>query len=117
MAGGRDHPNIFVANREAQRNVKRNLPPHLMRDEIKCICIHLLSSLCSRGDGDWIATSKCLSTLQRVLRFNLRRRPSFYVVPHGGHRSAPRVIAALTSLVHDAQSAADHENNRYKDGQ
>jgi hypothetical protein len=35
----------------------------------------------------------------------------FYVVPHGGHRSAPRVIAALAGFVHDRQSAADYEYN------
>jgi hypothetical protein len=43
-----------------------------------------------------------------------RRRLSFRVVPHGGHRSAPRVIAALASLVHDRQSAADYEYNHDK---
>jgi hypothetical protein len=38
-------------------------------------------------------------------------RLRFYVVPHGGHRSAPRVIAALAGFVHDRQSAADYECN------
>jgi len=42
-------------------------------------------------------------------------RPSLYVMPSGEHRIAPRVIAALTSLVHDGQSAADYHHNRGKD--
>ena len=41
-------------------------------------------------------------------------RPSLYVLPDGEHRIAPRVIAALTSLVHDRQSAADYQHNRCK---
>ena len=44
----------------------------------------------------------------------LGRGPSFYVMVHGGHRSAPRVIAALAGLVHDRQSAADYEYNHDK---
>jgi hypothetical protein len=47
----------------------------------------------------------------------LGRGLSFRVVPHGGHRSAPRVIAALAAFVHDRQSATDyeynHDNNNY----
>jgi hypothetical protein len=46
-----------------------------------------------------------------------RRRLSFRVVPHGGHWSAPRVIAALAGLVHDRQSAADYEYNHDKNNQ
>jgi len=45
----------------------------------------------------------------------LGRRPAFYVVVRCGHRSAPRVIAALARLVHDRQSAADHECNHDND--
>jgi Protein of unknown function (DUF1326) len=41
----------------------------------------------------------------------LGRGPSFYVVVRSGHRSAPRVVAALARLVHDRQSAADYECN------
>ena len=44
----------------------------------------------------------------------LGRGLSFRVVPHGGHRSAPPVIAALAGLVHDRQSAADYEYNHDK---
>ena len=33
------------------------------------------------------------------------------MVLYGGHRSAPRVIAALAGFVHDRQSAADYERN------
>jgi hypothetical protein len=48
-------------------------------------------------------------------KLRLGRGPSFYVVPYyGGHRSAPRVIAALASFVHDRQSAADYEHNHDK---
>jgi hypothetical protein len=36
-------------------------------------------------------------------------------MPDGEHRIAPRVIAALTSLVHDSQSAADYHYSRGKD--
>jgi hypothetical protein len=34
------------------------------------------------------------------------------VMPNGEHRIAPRVIAALTSLVQNGQSAADQHHNR-----
>jgi hypothetical protein len=47
----------------------------------------------------------------------LGRRPSFYVVPHGRHRSAPCMMAPLTGLVHDRQSAADYENSHNKNNQ
>jgi hypothetical protein len=58
----------------------------------------------------------------RVLPTNLRRgrlgrRLTFCVVPNGGHRSTPRVIAALAGLVHDRQSAADYEHDHNKDNQ
>src|SRR6516225_9273305 len=33
--------------------------------------------------------------------------PDFYVVPHCGHWSAPRVLAALVGVVHDRQRADD----------
>ena len=36
------------------------------------------------------------------------RRAGLYVMPDDEHRIAPCVIAALTSLVHDGQSAADY---------
>ena len=42
----------------------------------------------------------------------LGRGLSLFVVPYdGGHRSAPRVVAALAGFVHDRQSAADYEYN------
>jgi hypothetical protein len=41
--------------------------------------------------------------------------PGLYVMPDGEHRIAPRVIAALTSLIHDGQSAADYRHSRGKD--
>jgi type 1 fimbriae regulatory protein FimB/type 1 fimbriae regulatory protein FimE len=44
----------------------------------------------------------------------LGRGPSFYVVVHGEHRSAPRVIAAFAGFVHDRQSATDSEHNQDK---
>ena len=44
----------------------------------------------------------------------LGRGPSFYVVPYGIDRSAPRMIAALAGFVHDRQSAADYEHNHDK---
>jgi hypothetical protein len=50
----------------------------------------------------------------RLPKNTSRRRLSFRVVPHGGHRSAPRVIAALAGLIHDRQSAADYEYNHDK---
>jgi hypothetical protein len=43
--------------------------------------------------------------------WELGRGLNSYAVVHSGHRSAPRVIAALASLVHDRQSAADYECN------
>ena len=41
-------------------------------------------------------------------------RPNLYVVPFGGHRSAPRVRAALAGVVHNP---ASHEHNRDEDNQ
>jgi hypothetical protein len=41
--------------------------------------------------------------------------PSVYVVPYAGHRSAPRVLAALTGVVHDRQRADGDEDNRDED--
>jgi hypothetical protein len=41
-------------------------------------------------------------------------RPNLYVVPFGGHRSAPRVIAALAGVVHNP---AGHEHNHDEDNQ
>jgi hypothetical protein len=38
--------------------------------------------------------------------------PNFYVVPHCGHRSAPRMLAALAGVVHDRQCADDDEHHR-----
>src|SRR6516162_2433511 len=73
MARSWDHPNIFVADLEAQRNVERKLPTYAVRNQIDCVCIHHLASLCSREDGDWIATSKYLSTLAYVLPELVRR--------------------------------------------
>jgi hypothetical protein len=43
------------------------------------------------------------------------RRAGLYVMPDAEHRIAPCVIAALTSLVHDGQSAADYHHDRAKD--
>jgi hypothetical protein len=45
----------------------------------------------------------------------LGRGLGFYVVPHGGHRSAPRVIATLAGFVHNGQSAADYKYNHDND--
>ena len=62
-----------------------------------------------------IARSYNVSHSTREVLAGLGRGPSFYVVPYyGGHRSAPRVIAALASFVHDRQSAADYEHNHDK---
>jgi hypothetical protein len=67
-----------------------------------------------------MVTSEPLSSPRKIMYFNsesredLGRGLSFRVVPHDGHRSAPRVIAALTGLVHDRQSAADYEYNHDK---
>jgi len=41
--------------------------------------------------------------------------PSFYVVPYGGHRGAPRMLAALAALVHHRQRADGDEHNRDED--
>jgi hypothetical protein len=41
--------------------------------------------------------------------------PGFYVVPHVGHRGAPRILAALAGLVHHSQRADGDEHNRDKD--
>jgi hypothetical protein len=41
--------------------------------------------------------------------------PGFYVVPHVGHWGAPRILAALTGLVHRSQRADGDERNRDKD--
>jgi hypothetical protein len=41
-------------------------------------------------------------------------RPNLYVVPFGGHRRAPRVMAALAGVVHNF---AGHEHNRDEDDQ
>ena len=41
--------------------------------------------------------------------------PSFYVVPYGGHWSAPRMLAALAGVVHHRQSAYGDKHNRDED--
>jgi hypothetical protein len=41
--------------------------------------------------------------------------PNFYVVPHAGHWSAPRILAALAGVVHDRQRADGDEHNRDED--
>jgi hypothetical protein len=41
--------------------------------------------------------------------------PGFYVVPHVGHRGAPRILAALAGLVHCSERADGDEHNRDKD--
>ena len=38
-----------------------------------------------------------------------------YLVPYAGHRSAPRMLAALAGVVHDRQRADGDEHNRDKD--
>jgi hypothetical protein len=43
--------------------------------------------------------------------------PNLCVAPDAGIRSAPRVTAALTCVVHDRQRAASHEHNRSEDNQ
>ena len=40
-----------------------------------------------------------------------RRRLSFTVMVHGGHRSAPSVMAAFAGFVHDRESTANDERN------
>jgi hypothetical protein len=37
--------------------------------------------------------------------------PSFYVVPYGGHRSAPRMLGALAGLIHHRERADGDEYN------
>jgi hypothetical protein len=39
----------------------------------------------------------------------------FYLMPHGGHWSAPRMLAALAGLVHHRERADGDEHNRDKD--
>jgi len=41
--------------------------------------------------------------------------PGFYVLPYAGHRSAPRMLAALAGVVHDRQRADGDEHNRGED--
>jgi len=41
--------------------------------------------------------------------------PGFYVLPYAGRRSAPRMLAALASVVHNYQRADSHEHNRDED--
>jgi len=41
--------------------------------------------------------------------------PSFCVVVYAGHRSAPRVLAALAGVVHDRQRADGDEHKRDED--
>jgi hypothetical protein len=38
--------------------------------------------------------------------------PKCYMMPNGGHRSAPRMLAALTSLVHHGQRTHGDEHDR-----
>ena len=66
-----------------------------------------------------LATGTCNGALHGVnagsvceVLAGLGRGLSFFVVPYdGGHRSAPRVVAALAGFVHDRQSADDYEYN------
>jgi hypothetical protein len=37
------------------------------------------------------------------------------MVPHGGHRSTPRMLAALAGVVHNRQRSDSHERNRDED--
>src|SRR5690242_7201520 len=46
--------------------------------------------------------------------WQLRRRSRFYVVPYRAHWSTPCVIAALTSVVHDGQGAANYHHQPRK---
>jgi hypothetical protein len=48
-------------------------------------------------------------------RAALGKSASFYVVPYGGNRSAPRMLAALAGVIHDRQRADGHEHNRDED--
>jgi hypothetical protein len=43
--------------------------------------------------------------------------PSFYVVPYGGRRSAPLMLAALAGLVHHRQRAHGDKQNRDEDNE
>ena len=45
-----------------------------------------------------------------------RRRLSFTMMVHGGHRGAPRVIGAFAGFVHDRESTANDERNNDNDG-
>jgi hypothetical protein len=44
-------------------------------------------------------------------------RPRFYVMPYGGHWSAPLMLAALAGVVHDRQGADGQQHNCGKDNQ
>ena len=55
-------------------------------------------------------------TVASVYGRQSRRRLSFTMMVHGGHRGAPGVIGAFAGLVHDRQSAADYERNHDNDG-
>jgi hypothetical protein len=39
----------------------------------------------------------------------------FYVMLYGGHWSAPFMLAALTGIIHDRQSADGQQHNRSED--
>jgi hypothetical protein len=71
---------------------------------IKPVSLARLSALAPHALG---ANADTPEAAGAVLGGGLR----LYVVPHSGHRSAPRVIAALAGFVHDRQSAADYECN------
>jgi hypothetical protein len=43
------------------------------------------------------------------------RQTNFHVVLYAGHRSAPRMLAALAGLVHHCKRADGDEHNRDKD--
>jgi hypothetical protein len=60
-----------------------------------------------------MGTSHSIGSVALVGNRNLRRRLSFRMMVHGGHRSAPSVMAAFAGFVHDRESTANYE--RYDD--
>jgi hypothetical protein len=61
----------------------------------------------------FMAVSSCIPHMA-ARSDEMSLRPNLYVVAFGGHRSAPRVRAALAGVVHNP---AGHEHNRDEDNQ
>jgi hypothetical protein len=62
-----------------------------------------------------IRRCKALSETYRARVGGPGKRPRLYVLPYGGHRSAPDVLLALAGVVHDRHSAADYEHSHGED--